>query len=699
MSDVDMADADAAAEHRADADADDDAVVQEIPVFLSTQLLAAHGLVLVQHPATKRTQPLASAAAMRCKPVARRFEVDVALETKGANYSDDQAEKLGRGVDNEDILTAYDIKKNNPYREDQHKMLEKITLQSTLLPDSGGGQYLIGALRDDEFHLTPISATIQLRPALRYIDKIAEKEKVATQKIAQHEMNLENPNRKEEEPQEKGITLSVRSVEDNPEALRKAREIDEEKRFALEEWVDLQLYEDHTPESQEAYEKLFSLGDELTYSFSKQDYLENIGPKLSSSVKLEIDQGKKNVKPNWCMDDMRNLPLPSLLRSLMLHAHVVSFSNIMELTDNQFEESDVVEELERIAVLVRGVWVVRTELMYAGRTADARRYLLQLLGRSSKPVSRYDVNRLAKLPHLVITNMFLEICARVAVVTEANSGHHVGGGKVLPGTESASKWGLKVEPDEEFCERWEQVVTRQRETVEAEGNRARSALENKVSSKTLAPVQPSQRDSHATSTHGSSSSRAPKKEPAPAASTASASAASSSSAAPRSKQSASRAAPAATAAVVDTFAISGATAEAQCENILYFALNKHGVCSQDYLRGIVERHKTVQPTEGDNLLDSEEVNDEFVKDVIRDLCMNIQGRYVLKSLGGGAVDEFRDPILELFKAKTTLKKSEITAACQTATGKNITQSMYARIMKELATSSGPAWELKQGPSI
>ncbi|KAJ3020627.1 UNVERIFIED_CONTAM: DNA-directed RNA polymerase III subunit RPC5, partial [Siphonaria sp. JEL0065] len=175
---------------------------------------------------------------MRCKPIARRFEVDVAIDTQGQNYNEDQAEKLGKGIDNEDIITAYDMKKKN-YREEDRKLLEKITLQSSLLPDSTGGQYLIGALRDDEFHLTPIAASIQLRPALKYIDKLAEKEKVATQKIAQHELNLEQPNRKEEEPQEKGIHVSVRTVEDNPEALKRAREIDEEKRFANEEWVDL----------------------------------------------------------------------------------------------------------------------------------------------------------------------------------------------------------------------------------------------------------------------------------------------------------------------------------------------------------------------------------------------------------------------------------------------------------------------------
>ncbi|KAJ3296270.1 hypothetical protein HDU79_007166 [Rhizoclosmatium sp. JEL0117] len=671
-------------------DDDDDPVVQEIPVLLSAQLLARHGLVLAQHPSTRRANPLEAAAAVRVKPVAQRFEVDVALE-KGDTFSEDTAEKLGRGVDNEEIATAYD--KRNPYREEQRKLLEKVTLQSSLLPDSTGGQYLIGALRDDEFHLTPISAIIQLRPALRYLDKIQEKEKVAQQKITQHELNLEQPNRKEEDPQEKGVNLSVRTVEDNPEALKKAREIDEEKRFAQEEWVELALYADNTPEAAETYDKLFSLGDELTYSFSKQDYLENIGPKLSSSVKHEIDQGagsaKKNVKPNWSMDDIRNLPLPSLLKSLMLHAHVVSFTQIQSLTENQFDDQDILEHLERIAVLVRGVWVVRSELLYTGRAADARRLLLQTFNRTSKPVSRYDINRLAKLPHTVITNMFIEICARIPVLREANNGHHVGGGKVVPGADVLSKWGLKVERDEEFCERWPDVVEKQEAIVESEGERARHALEHRTASKIGAPKEHHIPTSIGapTRTSATPTAAAPAAPSAPASKPA---AASSSKAAPATR---------AASASADIFKVTGTSAESQCENLLYFALNKHGVCSPDYLLATIERHKPLRGSDGaENLLDSDDVTPAFVLAVIAKLCVLVQGRYVLKSLGG-SVDEFRNPVVTLFKQKSNVKKGEVLAACQTATGKNLAQSMYAKIMKELATSTGTAWEFKTGPSV
>jgi hypothetical protein len=38
-----------------------------------------------------------------------------------------------------------------------------------------------------------------------------------------------------------------------------------------------------------------------------------------------------------------------------------------------------------------------------------------------------------------------------------------------------------------------------------------------------------------------------------------------------------------------------------------------------------------------------------------------------------------------------VKKGDVNAACQAAVGKNPPQNVYTKIMKELATSSGPSW--------
>ncbi|KAI8621070.1 Sin-like protein conserved region-domain-containing protein [Chytriomyces sp. MP71] len=683
---------------------EEDPVVQEIPVFLS---LGLDGLVLMQHPATRKHHPMQGLAALRVKPVAHRFEVDVAINTDSNNYNDDTAERLGTGLDNEEIQTAYDKRDT----ETKRKLLDKITLQSTLIPPTGG-QYLIGALRDDEFHLTPLASIIQLRPSLRYLDKIQEKEKAATAKIAQHELNLENPDKKPDAPVERGVNVSVRVLEDNPEALRKAREVEEERRYQMEEWVNLTVFDERTAESDETYERLFSMGDELTYSFSNHDYLESIGPKLSSSAKLEIERDIKgsNVKPHWSMDDLMNLPLPALLRSLMIHANVVSFSKIVELTYGQFNEQDIVEELEKIAVLVRGVWIVRSELLYTGRVADARRYLLHLLSRSSaKPISRHDVNRVARLPHSVITNLFIELCARNPVVDAVHTGQvsECGFGVAV----GPALWGLKVLPDMAFLERFASVVVRQRGVVEMEGERALAALEHRggvgkgvgkgeYGGSTGTPVGRGVAAGHSAS---SATSAAPASRGASAGPKSRGGAAVGASAAPSGPSASGSVAAAATAttgvaASATLFKLSGGTVEKQVENLILDAFFKFGVCSEAYLVDLVVRHKEVRGNGDENLVDSEDVTPDFVRNALRPLSAKVQTGLVRKSVGA-ATDEFRDPIVKLFNTRTTVRKADVTNACQTATGKNISQSMYTKIMKELAVSGGTAWELRKSPGV
>ena len=130
-----------------DSDDDDDPVVQEIPVYLSKEL--AQSLYLFQYPNRKPEQHLQepNPISVRMKPSAQRFEIDIPVNTRDPHYSKHKGEALGVGMDNESIKTAYDIDRNDFRMEsDRTKLLDKITLQSTLLPPSGN--YYIGAMRD-----------------------------------------------------------------------------------------------------------------------------------------------------------------------------------------------------------------------------------------------------------------------------------------------------------------------------------------------------------------------------------------------------------------------------------------------------------------------------------------------------------------------------------------------------------------------
>jgi FKBP-type peptidyl-prolyl cis-trans isomerase len=92
----------------------------------------------------------------------------------------------------------------------------------------------------DEIHLTPLSGIAQLRPTLKYLDKIAEKEKQATMRIQQEENKEAGVKDKEEEA--KIFQRTIRQSDDK-EAIRKIRQGEEEKKYEQEEWVQM-AYQD-----------------------------------------------------------------------------------------------------------------------------------------------------------------------------------------------------------------------------------------------------------------------------------------------------------------------------------------------------------------------------------------------------------------------------------------------------------------------
>jgi hypothetical protein len=51
----------------------------------------------------------------------------------------------------------------------------------------------------------------------------------------------------------------------------------------------------------------------------------------------------------------------------------------------------------------------------------------------------------------------------------------------------------------------------------------------------------------------------------------------------------------------------------------------------------------------------------------------------------------------LFRVKNGRKKSEILKACRDGSGEDCPASMYLKIVKEIATSKGPVWQLKASP--
>lgn len=78
-----------------------------------------------------------------------------------------------------------------------------------------------------------------------------------------------------------------------------------------------------------------------------------------------------------------------------------------------------------------------------------------------------------------------------------------------------------------------------------------------------------------------------------------------------------------------------------------------------------------------------------------EVFMCLRGRFVLRHIGP-SIDLYRAPVLRLFSARESVKKSEVFSAVQAETGKSIPHNTYMKLMRELCIAKGAAWFLREG---
>ncbi|KAG2181051.1 hypothetical protein INT43_008633 [Umbelopsis isabellina] len=254
---------------------EEDEIVQEIPVYLSTKL--AQNLYLFQYPLRQLPfKPETGPCAARIKPKSNMLEVDIPLDTRAPTYDKARGDDLAAAVSGEKFKTVFD-QDDNDYsgRPQTRALLDKQTLGSTLIPSKT--KYLVGVLRDKELHVTPLTNTVQLRPTLSYIDKSDEKEK-ASMKRAQQEEVKEEPKAPVSKPQT--VQMSVINAE-NENAPRKNMYSLSVRNADDESWVKLEYFDETTIAADAMYGDLFSSSKEpLIPTSTNESYADSISPML-----------------------------------------------------------------------------------------------------------------------------------------------------------------------------------------------------------------------------------------------------------------------------------------------------------------------------------------------------------------------------------------------------------------------------------
>ncbi|CAG8542128.1 3360_t:CDS:2 [Paraglomus brasilianum] len=271
-------------------------VLQEIPIYFSRQL--ANKLSLLQYPVRPRAHPYTASHVpleARLKPKSQVLELDIPLQPNANWYNRDRGRELALGLNDKEAKTIYDkddwdFDDDDTSREHEN-LMHKQTLTATIIPAQAN--YMIGVMHNGQLHLTPVSTAYQLRPGLKYLDRIDEKQKVANKKATEEENALKDKNSGKSVEDDnvaegssssarakgnKAIQVSVKSTDPDTQGPRKNTFSLVNRLADSERWVKLKYYDVDTDEAAEVYDKLIAEKlDELRPITTKNDYVKVIG--------------------------------------------------------------------------------------------------------------------------------------------------------------------------------------------------------------------------------------------------------------------------------------------------------------------------------------------------------------------------------------------------------------------------------------
>ncbi|CAL8089547.1 unnamed protein product [Calicophoron daubneyi] len=159
--------------------------------------------------------------------------------------------------------------------------------------------------------------------------------------------------------------------------------------------------------------------------------------------------------------------LEEIVQAIMIKAHVLRFNKLVECTRDRSTDPHsvtnamVLQSVQKVAVLVRGWWVVKSELLYPPTTYSehgtipstllirARDYIMAVFYRGEH-LTRKTISSITRLPALEATEI-LKLLARKMAATQKG---HVNHWEFYP-------------PDHDFIRRYPDVVQQQRAAWEA----------------------------------------------------------------------------------------------------------------------------------------------------------------------------------------------------------------------------------------
>ncbi|KAI9189491.1 hypothetical protein H9P43_000924 [Blastocladiella emersonii ATCC 22665] len=352
----------------------EDPIVKTMPVFLNSQL--ASNLHLFQFPIRSRPfseggQPIEA----RIKSKSQVIELDLPLDTRSVIYDPAQGETFGSS--DSAPRTIYDRAADPDSgggAGSSPKKLDRMTLTSTKVPPIT--TYYVAAFRDDEMHLSPVASTLQFTPSLKHIDRLAQQDRDAKKRVDEEEKRARGE--QVDKKPSAAMLLSRVETEDMASARQKSithmRKVQDEEKFA-----PLDYYNEMTDHAEQVLNRMFALYTaEISVRDTPAAYLARLVPPVEIPSMTEDTRRKPG---SVSREEMKVMTLDMRIQCLMTNAHILRIEDILRVIPTSTQD-EIEAVLRRLCVPVRGLWIVRSNLVYAGREAVARDFLINMFHES-----------------------------------------------------------------------------------------------------------------------------------------------------------------------------------------------------------------------------------------------------------------------------------------------------------------------------
>lgn len=383
----------------------EDPIVREIPIYLSKRL--EKNLYVFQYP----LRPKCSQTDMnirKCffKPENDEIKLEMGINMESQNVDTVQAQAIA-----EEYNGTSDTRGQDKELIFENNIMDKIVLSSTQAVKDPS-QFAIGSFNGREYHITPLKGFLQMRPCFAHTNKTKKRK------------NLETDSEEEEEKPSEAEAVTVKFARTENERIKKARENSYrtlQEKSAAEKWIPCTWHKADSTASEICKQKLMA--------DSTSDISNVLNLPSDEYIKLLIpeDQEQSIMKPSLpcnvlSLHALRSLPLQEQCKLLLKDAKIVQFSQLqMLLTGGEGLTTDaLLKALPYVAVLVRGNWIVKSDVLYPPKTLSAvsgvpadlmcraRDYVL-LLFTKNQFVDRRKVSSVVAIPSEEIKEIFIGI--------------------------------------------------------------------------------------------------------------------------------------------------------------------------------------------------------------------------------------------------------------------------------------------------